>query len=73
MIVSICAGAVRRWLVEHDELPADPLIAQIPISVRTPEQAGTYGNRIMLMAAPLHTEVADPVARLRRRTRRSAT
>ena len=64
VIVSICAGAVRRWLIEHDELPADPLIAQIPISVRTPEQAGTYGNRIMLMAAPLHTEIADPVERL---------
>ena len=66
VIVSICAGAVRRWLIEHDELPEDPLVAQIPISVRTPEQAGTYGNRIMLMAAPLHTEVADPVARLAR-------
>jgi WS/DGAT/MGAT family acyltransferase len=64
VIVSICAGAVRRWLTAHDELPADPLIAQIPISVRTQEQIGTYGNRIMLMAAPLHTEIADPLARL---------
>ena len=66
VIVSICAGAVRRWLIAHEELPEDPLIAQIPISVRTEEQIGTYGNRIMLMAAPLHTEVADPVARLLR-------
>ena len=65
VIVSICAGAVRRWLIAHDELPDDPLVAQIPISVRTEEQIGTYGNRIMLMAAPLHTEIADPVARLR--------
>src|SRR3954451_16235402 len=30
VIVSICAGAVRRWLVAHDELPDDPLVAQIP-------------------------------------------
>jgi WS/DGAT/MGAT family acyltransferase len=66
VIVSICAGAVRRWLAEHDELPAEPLVAQIPISVRTEEQMGTYGNRIMLMAAALHTEIADPVARLLR-------
>ena len=74
VIVSICAGAVRRWLIAHDELPDDPLVAQIPISVRTEEQIGTYGNRIMLMAAPLHTEVADPVAAAARaRTRRSAT
>jgi diacylglycerol O-acyltransferase / wax synthase len=64
VVVSICAGAVRDWLIEHDELPEDPLVAQIPVSVRTDEQFGTYGNRILLMAAPLHTEVADPVERL---------
>jgi diacylglycerol O-acyltransferase / wax synthase len=66
VVVSICAGAVRCWLVEHDELPADPLVAQIPVSVRTSEQAGTFGNRIMLMSAPLFTNEGDPVARLRR-------
>jgi WS/DGAT/MGAT family acyltransferase len=64
--VSICAGAVRRWLIEHDELPEDPLVTQIPVSVRTGDQVGTYGNRILLMSAPLHTNIADPVERLRR-------
>jgi diacylglycerol O-acyltransferase / wax synthase len=66
VVVAICASAVRRWLIEHDELPPDPLIAQIPISVRTSEQAGTYGNRIMLMAAPLFTDEPDPLRRLYR-------
>src|SRR5207244_3427856 len=65
VIVSICAGAVRRWLVEHHELPEEPLVAQIPVSVRAPDQAGTFGNRIMLMSAPLFTGVADPVEALR--------
>jgi diacylglycerol O-acyltransferase / wax synthase len=64
VVVSICASAVRRWLIDHDELPPDPLIAQIPISVRTSEQTGTYGNRIMLMAAPLFTNEPDPIRRL---------
>ena len=64
VVVSICAGAVRRWLIEHAELPADPLVAQIPVSVRSEEQQGTYGNRIMLMSAPLFTNVVDPVERL---------
>jgi diacylglycerol O-acyltransferase / wax synthase len=65
VIVSICAGAVRRWLLEHGELAEDPLVAQIPVSVRTEEQRGTFGNRILLMTAPLFTNVEDPVERLR--------
>ncbi|WP_205697961.1 wax ester/triacylglycerol synthase family O-acyltransferase [Conexibacter sp. SYSU D00693] len=64
VVVSMCAGAVRRWLLEHDELPDEPLVAQIPVSVRTDEQIGTFGNRIMLMSAPLFCDEPDPVARL---------
>src|SRR5215212_12271056 len=66
VVVTICAGAVRRWLVEHGELPAEPLVAQIPVSVRTDEQVGTYGNRIMLMSVPLFTDEPDPLKRLQR-------
>jgi WS/DGAT/MGAT family acyltransferase len=66
VVVAICAGAVRRWLVEHDDLPAEPLVAQIPVSVRTDKQVGTYGNRIMLMSAPLFTDEPDPLRRLER-------
>jgi WS/DGAT/MGAT family acyltransferase len=64
VVVSICAGSVRRWLLEHRELPRTPLVAQIPVSVRTTEQAGTFGNRIMLMSAPALTNEADAVHRL---------
>jgi WS/DGAT/MGAT family acyltransferase len=66
VVVSISAGAVRRWLLEHGELPDEPLVAQIPVSVRTDEQAGTYGNRILLMSAPLYTNEPDPVFRLQK-------
>ena len=66
VVVSICAGAVRRWLIAHNELPAEPLVAQIPVSVRTESQQGTYGNRILLMTAPLFTDEHDPVRRLQR-------
>jgi diacylglycerol O-acyltransferase / wax synthase len=65
VVVSMCAGAVRHWLLKHRELGTDPLIAQIPVSVRSPEQQGTFGNRILLMGVQLHTEIADPVERLR--------
>ncbi|HET6817805.1 MAG TPA: wax ester/triacylglycerol synthase family O-acyltransferase [Mycobacteriales bacterium] len=66
VVVTICAGAVRRWLLDHDELPEEPLVTQVPVSVRSTEQAGTYGNRILMLGAPLFTNIADPAERLRR-------
>ena len=65
VIVSLGAGAVRRWLVEHDELPDRPLVALVPVSVRSEEQRGTYGNRVGTMSVPLFTNEPDPVRRLR--------
>jgi diacylglycerol O-acyltransferase / wax synthase len=65
VVVAICTGAVRRWLIEHEELPEEPLVAQVPVSVRTEKQRGTYGNRIGMMSVPLFTNVADPFERLR--------
>jgi len=66
VVMALCAGGLRRWLIDHDELPPNPLVAAIPVSVRTEEQKGELGNRVSTMLAPLHTDVADPVERLRR-------
>ena len=57
---------MRGWLLERDELPDEPLVAMIPVSVRTEEEAGTYGNRISTMIVPIPTNVADPRERLMR-------
>lgn len=65
VVVSVCAGAVRSWLIAHDALPDTPLVVQVPVSVRTAEQMGTYGNRVGVMTVPFHTDEPDPVARLR--------
>ncbi len=51
VVMAICAGAVRRWIVEREELPDTPLVTQVPVSVRSEEQRGTYGNRIGVMSA----------------------
>jgi diacylglycerol O-acyltransferase len=64
VIVALCAGAVRRWLIEHRELPDSPLVAQIPVSVRSDEQRGSYGNRIGMMSVAFMTSEPDPVKRL---------
>lgn len=64
VVVALSAGALREFLIAHDDLPAEPLIAMIPISVRTEAQVGTYGNRISMMIAPIPTDEPDPVVRL---------
>jgi diacylglycerol O-acyltransferase len=66
VVVALCATAVRNWLLERDELPKEPLVAMIPVSVRTEEEAGTYGNRISTMIVPIPTNVKDPRKRLMR-------
>jgi len=64
VVVALSAGALREFLLAHDDLPEEPLVAMIPISVRTEAQIGTYGNRISMMIAPIPTDEPDPVVRL---------
>jgi WS/DGAT/MGAT family acyltransferase len=66
VVVAICTTAVREWLIERDELPEDPLVAMIPVSVRTVEQRGTFGNRVSMMTVPIPTNEVEPAGRLTR-------
>lgn len=58
-------GALRRFLLAKGELPSLPLTAVCPISLRTDEERGKFGNRIGNMFVGLGTDVADPTERLR--------
>jgi len=74
VVMATCAGAMRSFLLAHDELPAEPLVTMVPVSVRTPEQLGTFGNRVSTMIVELPTDEPDPGRRLERmhETMRSA-
>ena len=62
--MAMCAGALRRWLADHEALPAQPLIAMIPVSVRDPASQGAMGNKVSAMLAMLPTNITEPGRRL---------
>jgi WS/DGAT/MGAT family acyltransferase len=65
VVLAICAGALRRYLLRHGELPADPLIAVCPISVRGQATTSRSANRVSAMFTSLATDLDDPADRLR--------
>ena len=64
VILAVCAGALRRYLDDHDQLPDEPLVAACPVDVRTEDQRGRSDNRVSAMFTRLPTNVADPLDRL---------
>lgn len=66
VVLAMCAGALRRWLADHDELPGRPLLAAVPMSVRTEDERDAVGNRVSGWIAPLPTDEPDPAERLRK-------
>ena len=64
VVVALCASALREWLVARGELPDEPLVAMVPVSVRTEEQKGDFGNRVSMMIVPIATDEPDPLQRL---------
>ncbi|OAN30178.1 WS/DGAT/MGAT family O-acyltransferase [Mycolicibacterium iranicum] len=64
VVMALCAGALRGYLEGRDELPAKPLIAFVPASVH--DQSDRPGrNQLSGMFCNLHTDIEDPLDRLR--------
>jgi diacylglycerol O-acyltransferase len=63
VVLALCSGALRRYLDERGELPVQPLIAVVPISVR--DDSPAFGsNQVSAMFTSLATDRADPVDRI---------
>ena len=66
VFVSLCGGAIRRYLEEKNELPERCLICAHPVSLRREEQKDHFGNKTSYWYVSLATDVADPTERLAR-------
>ncbi|MEV6876919.1 wax ester/triacylglycerol synthase family O-acyltransferase [Amycolatopsis sp. NPDC051128] len=64
VVLALVAGALRDFLAARGELPADPLVATVPVSVRDRTEREHGGNKVSAFFASLPTHLADPAARV---------
>jgi WS/DGAT/MGAT family acyltransferase len=64
-VMATTSGALRRLLDDRGEVLKRDLIAFVPINVRGDGDAAAMGNQISGMLLALHTDVEDPVERLK--------
>lgn len=64
VILAMCAGALRAYLIEQDALPDRPLIAMVPVNLRTENDHSSGGNMVGSILCSLATDLSDPAKRL---------
>lgn len=63
VVLAMSSAALRTYLIDHDGLPDAPLIAMVPVNIRSVD-ADSEGNMVAACLCNLGTDLADPVARL---------
>jgi diacylglycerol O-acyltransferase / wax synthase len=64
VVMAVCAGALRRYLEEQGSLPDQPLVAMVPVSVRTGDEADKWTNRVSAIFTAIPTNLPEPLERL---------
>jgi diacylglycerol O-acyltransferase len=66
VVMAVCSGTLRRYLMLHDCLPEESLVAMVPVSVRHGDETDVFQNRVSMMMSDLATNEPDPLLRLQR-------
>jgi diacylglycerol O-acyltransferase len=64
VVLAMCAGALRAYLSEQAALPDAPLVAMVPVSLRSKDDQDAGGNMVGTILCNLATDVEDPAKRL---------
>ena len=54
VLTTVCGGALRWWLLQHDELPRETLKALVPLSVTDPEAIEGIAGAVVSLSTNLH-------------------
>jgi len=63
-VLAVCAGGLRRFLKQEEELPDASLIGLTPIYIRDPKRGAKAKPEVSWVRTTLGTDIADPVERL---------
>lgn len=64
VVVALCAGVLRRFLLDRGELPDHPLVATVPVSVH--DKSHRPGrNQTTWMFCRVESQIGDPAERIR--------
>jgi diacylglycerol O-acyltransferase len=66
VVMAACSGALRTYLEEKDALPDQPLVAMVPVSIRTGQESDPWTNRVSAIFPPIPTDEADQKVRMQR-------
>ncbi len=64
IFLTTVGGTLHRYLAAKGELPDRTMTAQVPMTLRGSEKGGDVGNQIGVAVMPVHSEIADPLARM---------
>ncbi|WP_344856152.1 wax ester/triacylglycerol synthase family O-acyltransferase [Amycolatopsis ultiminotia] len=64
VVLALVSGALRQFLLGRGELPEDPLVATVPVSVHERTERDRGSNRVSAFFASLPTHLGDPAARV---------
>jgi len=64
VLLAICGGALRRWLLRNKELPDESLVAMVPVNTRSKDESDVGGNQISTLFLPIGTDIRQPLQRL---------
>lgn len=72
VVLAACSIALRSVLESRGALPERPLVASVPVSLRSPGEQARSFNRVTAMFVALPVQVKDPLGQLQEVRRASA-
>ena len=67
VVLAMCSGAIRSYLLDHNALPDSTLVSMVPVGLHARQSSGASsdgGNAVGAVMVKLGTDLDDPAARL---------